>query len=233
VAWRDNPGPAWYAKRGDRIVVMMGLTAAGLLVLVGWISGRSTARYLYYVERAFWMVAILRLAISASAGITLEKERGTWPLLLMTPLDDLQIVHAKAWAALRRSAVLLVSAFVIQIGWLLSGTGASHLVGALLIILSRMVSVLFVLAAALYFGVRLKTTTVAAGAAVGACLCLTFLVSGVLGPLLFRMLWTFQAGSRDPVVFGAAMAGGTVMLYVSLAGLLFDQAQRNVRRHVF
>jgi ABC-type transport system involved in multi-copper enzyme maturation permease subunit len=233
VTWRDNPGLAWYAKRGDRIFVSVALAAAGVIVLAGWLSGLSTAAYLFYVERAFWMVAILRLAISASAGITLEKERGTWPLLLTTPLDDVQIVQAKAWAALRRSAVLLLSAFAIQLGWLISGTGTSHLVAALLTMLSRAVSVLFVLAAALYFGVRLKTTTVAAAAAVGSCLCLMFLVSELLGPLLFRMLWTFRAGWRDPVVFGLAMAVGAVMLYVSLAALLFEQAQRSVRRYAF
>jgi ABC-type transport system involved in multi-copper enzyme maturation permease subunit len=233
VTWRDNPGLAWYAKRGDRIFVSVALAVAGVIVLAGRLSGLPVAAYLFYLERAFWMVAILRLALSASAGITLEKERGSWPLLLTTPLDDTQIVHAKAGAALRRSAVLLVSAFAIQLGWLLSGTGASHVAAALLTMLSRAVSVLFVLAAALYFGVRLKTTTVAAAAAVGSCLCLMFLVNELLGPLLFRMLWTFQAGSRDPVVFGLAMGAGTVMLYVSLAGLLFDRAQRDVRRYVF
>jgi ABC-type transport system involved in multi-copper enzyme maturation permease subunit len=233
VTWRDNPGLAWYAKRGDRIVVSVALAAAGVIVLAGWLSDLSTAAYLFCVERAFWMVAILRLAISASAGITLEKERGTWPLLLATPLNDIQIVQAKAWAALRRSAVLLLSAFAIQLGWLLSGTSTSHVVAALLSTLSRAVSVLFVLAAALYFGVRLKTTTVAAAAAAGTSLCLIFLVSELFGPLLFRLLWTFQARSRDPAVLTLAMAAGMVLLYVPLAGWFFERAQRNVRRYVF
>jgi ABC-type Na+ efflux pump permease subunit len=230
VAWKDNTGPVWYLKRADKTAVTVALTVSCLIAAASELGLRDEAVHLFYLERAFWMVAILRLAILAADSVTREKESGAWAVLLTTPLDDTQIVHAKALTALRRDAMLLLSALAIQLAWLIGAPDASEITSTLLFMLSRVASVFLVLAVGLYYGVHLKATVAAAGAAVGTCLCLIYLVGGRLLPLLVRLPWFPHrlAASPDLVI-----PASVIVLSLSLGALLFERTRRDLRQCIF
>ncbi len=234
IAWKDNPGPIWHLRWADKAIVMGALAISCLIAAASGLDLRDGASHLYHLERVYWMVAILRLAVLAATGITREKENGAWAVLLTTPLDDMQIVHAKAMAALRRNSALLFSAFVIQIGWLIGATDASEVASTLLFMLSRAVSIFLALAVGLYYGVHLKATVAAAGAAVGTYLCLVYLAGGQLLPLLLRAPWPPGRGfSGSRMAADSVVPAGVIVLSISLGALLFERTRRDLRRYIF
>ena len=196
--------------------------------------------YLYYVDGAFWLVVLLRLAISAAGGITREKENGAWPILLTTPLDDRQIVRTKALAALRQNAIVILAGlalhvcFIVSVG--LSSPPYARVIYPLASTFARIISALFVVCAGLYFGVRMRTTTAAAAAAFGAHLFLNYLVGGQLINMAVQLYWNpSRASSRLQVLYALSfvIGMGLAVLNVALSMFLLRRARQNLRRCIF
>lgn len=236
VAWKDAHDRPWYRRRRD---IVLAVVILGLCCLI--MAARApVAQYLYYVDGAFWLVVLLRLAISAAGGITREKESGAWPILLTTPLDDRQIVRTKMMAALRQNAIVILAGLAVHIGFIVSvgavGPPYARVIYSSVPAFSRTISVLFVVCAGLYFGARMKTTTAAAAAAFGAHLCLNYFVGGQLTGMVVRLLWNPGRTSGSFQVLYAlslVMGVGLALLNVALGILLLWRAIRNVRRYVF
>ncbi len=234
ITWKDNPGPIWRLRWADKTIVIGALMISCSIAAASELGLRDEAVSLFYLERVFWLAAILRLAVLAATGITREKENGAWAVLLTTPLDDMQILHAKAMAALRRDSALLFSAFAIQIGWLIGATDTSEIASTLLFMLSRVVSVFLAMTVGLYYGVHLKATVAAAGAAVGTYLCLVYLVGGQLLPLLLRAPWLPGRGfSGSRMAADSVVPAGVIVLSISLGALFFERTRRDLRRYIF
>jgi ABC-type transport system involved in multi-copper enzyme maturation permease subunit len=247
VAWKENPEGLQVWRRSNIAAIVAAVVLGALMVLMGMggTAGRgifSTAYRVYvyhYVLGGFWLLVLLRLAVSAAGSITHEKESGAWPVLLLTPLDDGRIVHGKALGALRRNAVLVLAFLVVQTcATLVEGSGPRGVV-ALFYVLSRLASVGFILAMGLYFGVRLKTTTAAAAATLVTYLCINYLVAGNFNPLFGFLLRLIIAGAGRSwgnnvmITYLAALLGGAFVLDTVLSVFLLGRAVRNVRRYVF
>ncbi len=220
--------------------LVAGLAALAVCILAAAAHAAGTRNYdvyVYYFSWGLWMVALLRLAISAAGGITTEKEGGTWPMLLATPLDDERILRGKALAALRRNIVLLLSALAVQICFLLCASASPKALSAGLCLLSAAASVFFIASAGLFFGMRLRSTTAAVTAAIGAYLCLNYIVCGRYNPLFGWLLWKMASlsgtGSARFLLLGFGMGAATFVLDAALGMLLVRRALRVMRRHVF
>jgi ABC-type transport system involved in multi-copper enzyme maturation permease subunit len=246
VAWKDNP-TGFFPWRRSNIAVVIAAVLLCALMLVLEMSGavrRGAAfsayqRYVYhYVLGGFWLLVVLRLAVSAAGSITREKESGAWPVLLLTPLKDGRIVCGKALGVLRRNAVLLLAFFAVQTcAILVEGTGPRGVV-TLFYALARLASVAFILTMGLYFGVRLRTTTTAAAATVAIYLCVNYIVAGNYNPLFTFLLRAIISGARGYgnnfiIVYMAALMGGAFILETVSSVFLLRRAIRNVRRYVF
>lgn len=246
VAWKENPEGLRVWRRGNIAAVMAAGALCALMLLMGmggttgrWVFSTTDRLYVYhYVLGGFWLLVLLRLAVSAAGSITREKESGAWPVLLLTPLHDGRIVCGKAVGALRRNTVLLLAFFAVQTcAVLVEGTGPRG-VAALFYALSRLASVVFILTMGLYFGVRLRTTTAAAAATIAAYLCVNYIVAGSYNPLFTFLLRTTilgagRWGNSIIIAYLAALLGGAFVLDAVLSVFLLRRAIRNVRRYVF
>ncbi|MHC4351569.1 MAG: hypothetical protein ACYS0H_02515, partial [Planctomycetota bacterium] len=160
-----------------------------------------------------------------------EKEARTWPMLLMTPLEDEEIVKGKAIAAFRRNVPLLLMYFVLFCVFYLKLVGPKSILFIALSLLPLISSVLFVIGSGLYFGTRLRTTTGAVAATIGLHLIVTYLFCGMFNPLnRFFYMAVFQRGGQW-LYFGV-----TIIRCLTIAGIglaLARCARRRIRRDIF
>ena len=237
LVWKDTAGRLLPWRRADMAIAVVALVACGLIIAIHSPRTGSYGFYLHYFTWGLWLLALVRLAISVAGGITREKEGGTWPLLLTSPLDSNQIIRAKAVAALRQNAILLLSAFAVQCSLLFSTVGRVNVFYMAFSVVSMVATIFFIVSAGLYFGVRLRTTTVAAAATLGTHLCLNFVVSRLLITFLFRLLWHPIArtggSSIRMALLSFAPSSGMLILNLLLARFLLRRARRNVRQYVF
>ena len=148
-------------------------------------AGRGMAfGLLYSVQAGFSLIIIVRLAVLSASSVTSEKEAGTWPILLATPLDDTDILRGKAIAAFRRNLPLLIVLVVLQaVSWLLNTFGGFPIFYSLLYIIQGTVTlagtVVLVIGLGLYFSVRLKSSNSAIAATVGVYIGLGYFCCGM------------------------------------------------------
>jgi len=237
LIWKENPC-AVFQWRWDNIAV--GAAAVAICGVAMSVDVRRVPYlyvYLHYIASGIWLLALLRLSIAVAGGITREKESGTWPVLLTTPLDDRQIVRTKAKAALRRNAVLLLSAFAVLMCLFFRTAGFLNAFYGVFSVLSWAVGVVYIVGAGSYFGVRLRTTTVAAAATLGTYLCLSYVVAGLVNAMFLRLLWPAITSSRGPtsriMLLSFAMSMGTIVVEFVLGRHLLRRACRTVRQYVF
>ncbi len=241
LVWKDTGGRLLPWRRADVALGVIALLTCGLVVVAQSPRTGSYAFYVHYFSWGLWLLAIVRLSISVAGGITREKEGGTWPLLLTTPLESNEIVRAKAVAALRQNAILLLSVFTVQSCLFFSmvrGLSSSYMSYMAFSIVSMVITVFLVTSAGLYFGVRLRTTTVAAAATLGLYLCLNYVVGRLLTAVLFRFLWNPIARAGGGPSLTMAMLSflpscGLLALDLVLGIFLLRRARRDIRHYVF
>jgi ABC-type transport system involved in multi-copper enzyme maturation permease subunit len=236
VVWKDTGGRLFPWGRADIVAAVTALGTCGLIV-VGTMPGAPVNEiYLRYLSLSFWFLVLLRLVLSVAGGITREKESGAWPILLTTPLDSRRIVRAKAAAALRQNMIPLLSAFAVQGCLLLRTAGLS--IGSYVLYsgLYMVASAFLIVSLGLYFGVRLRTTNLAAAATVGTYLCVT-MMGRVFQNVFIRLAWPpavrYGGPPRVLLLLNSIIFGCAIVLALALSGLLLWRACRNVRRYVF
>ena len=158
VAWRElrthlMPSRR-YAAWGTILVV-------GLMAVIYLSAGASIGTGDFQIGSALVLLALglLATAVVAATGITSEKEAGSWPILLVTPLGRDHILLGKAVGVARRSlpvwALLgLHIVYCIGLGYMYP------LVGLLLLVVSLGAAV-FLTGSGLFFGAMCRRTTTA------------------------------------------------------------------------
>jgi ABC-type transport system involved in multi-copper enzyme maturation permease subunit len=242
IIWKERCTALFQTRR-------RGLFFAGLLVAV--MSGvialfvlerESLYPIVFMIAWFVQMVFLVDLAVAAAGAVTREREAGTWPILLATPLEAGEIIKGKALGVCRRNLplllplpVLFVFAFTLRPlddkGLWQSAFGAATLAGSLAS------TTLFLLGAGLYFSARVRTTTMAVTATLVAYLASKFLFFGFFGLFLTvaaRMVNALgiRGGTAAPV--GAAViAVVSAVAYAGMGLLFMGLAVGQVRRNVF
>lgn len=238
AAWKEESGNLRH-WRNTLLMAAATLVICTLIVIAkSTRRGRSVTIFPYYGLAGLWLVAFLRLALSTAGSITREKESGAWPVLLTTPLSETQILRGKVVAALRRNGVLLLSLLAIQacLMWHSDIPGRGVIVA--LYALQRVASIGFIVGAGLYFGTRLRTTTVAVASTMAAFLGVNYVIAGQFNPL-FPLLWRWIVpvvstwGNYSQVCFMALTTGPMIVVVAVLGLWMLRRARRNVREYVF
>ena len=137
------------------------LLLLGLLVAIEVLTrDELTSSFTQGLYGGFLLVFVgVCAAVTAGLGIAKEREAGTWPLLLVTPLEDRVILLGKAVALLRRSLpACLILAFHFV---LLAALGYMHPIGLLHMALITVGIVAFVTGTGLYFSTLVRRPTAA------------------------------------------------------------------------
>jgi hypothetical protein len=207
------------------------LIAAVLLLLS---SGRNRFLPPYFMY-AFYLVALVRMAVFSAGSITVEKEARTWPVLLATPLENRDIVRGKAIAAFRRNVPLLLLYIILFFILNFKMAGITNFPLVLLTIALNLLplasSILFVIGSGLYFGTRFRATTGAVAATIGLYFTITFLFCGMFNPLnRFLYMAVFRRGGQW-LYFSVTIVRS---LTIGGAGLSFARCARHrLRRDIF
>jgi ABC-type transport system involved in multi-copper enzyme maturation permease subunit len=184
VIWRELRAP--FIRGVDNRNSRIGLAATILALLLTYVPpqiGGYLDESLAHVSYALLFVflgAVFNVVFSATR-ITMEKESQTWPLLLLTPLSDWDILLGKAISAFRRC---------LPIWGLLAGhmifftlVGYIHPVALFHLLILVAWLTCFITGAGLYFSARLRHTTAAVVANFGLVLGLW-----AVGPIVVGLL---------------------------------------------
>jgi ABC-type transport system involved in multi-copper enzyme maturation permease subunit len=138
---------------------------------------------------------LLTITVSASV-ISTERESGTWPLLLLTPLTDRAILAGKFVGVLRRCgpAWLALLAYVVAFTY----GGCFHPLALAQVIILSLTVLLFLSATGFYFGLRFRRATEAVTAnlvSAGVLWCVIPILAAV------AELQTRKAGLSESIAF--------------------------------
>ncbi len=231
IIWKEMRKGFIGRSKGDVAIFTLSIGAFLIAVILLLLSGRRNSFLPRYFMLAFYLVALLRMAVFSAGSITVEKEARTWPVLLATPLEDKDIVRGKAIAAFRRNAPLLLMYFILFCIFYLKMVGLKSVLAIVLNLLPLASSVLLVIGSGIYFGMRFRTTTAAVAATIGFYVAITYLFCGMFNPLnRFLYMTVFRRGGQW-LYFGVTIVR---CLTVGSVGLAFARcARRRVRRNIF
>jgi ABC-type transport system involved in multi-copper enzyme maturation permease subunit len=146
------------------------------------------------VFTSFMLVyGLMGTAVIAAGTVPQEKEAGSWPLLLTTPLSEVEVAFGKAVGVLRRSLPAWAPmGFHLA---LFTGLGRMHVVALPLMALSVLSLAVFVTGLGLLFGTLVKRTVTATVLTLLVCAAL-WMVLPVM--ILFILAMMVQTGGRVP-----------------------------------
>ena len=240
VFWKEMR-KGFVGRRKGEVVIFILLIAFFLSIAVLQLlsSGRNSFRPPRYFMSAFYIVVMIRMAVSSAGSIAGEKEARTWPVLLTTPLENKEIVRGKAIAAFRRNIPLLLLYIILISIWFIKMAGIkSILVIILYLLLPTATSVMFVIGAGLYFGVRMKTSTLAIAATVGSYITLSYFVFGMLLNPLRTIFFSgiYRTVPYSTIIFQLLNAALSIIPALALGGIgifLKRRAVRQLRHNIF
>jgi len=243
IVWKERCTPLFRSHRRGLLLPGALILVLAVIMAVSVRAGASLSLMAFFLIQVVQLLFVIDLAIAAAGAVTKEKEARTWPVLLMTPLDNGEIIHDKALGVLRRNLPMLLPVPVLYLLALLpdrsqqmhlwqsaavSGLMATALVSKTLCLLGM----------GLYFSVRLRTTTAAIVATLVVYVSSLLLFGGSLGPLLFLLAGTLNrlgvhqgAGTMPLAMLAFALiAAGT---YAGVGLLCVHWSAARVRRNVF
>ncbi len=251
IVWKEMRKPFFGRRKASFILyaVLAGVILVGSIPMVfGLRMGRGFGSPLFsYLMMGFSLIVFVRLAVLSAASITAEKEAGTWPILLATPLDDTEIVRGKAIAAFRRNVPLLLLLILLQVvpylGIILfRGMGFLSvfytIIYTIIYAIGLAGTVVFVIGLGLYFGVRLKSTNAAVASTVGIYIGVELFGRRVLTTLLYSIFLaaSYRQGGRGAVLTWLIPIAVTLIPTCVCLGVGLLAAQRarcRLRRNIF
>jgi ABC-type transport system involved in multi-copper enzyme maturation permease subunit len=243
IIWKERCTPLFKGTRRS-VSVAAALFAALILVVLFVLVVLHGPTYvvLFPLVQALQLILVIDLAAGAAGAVTKEREARTWPILLMTPLDDAEIVRGKMIGVFRRNvplllAVLILYPMMLYVGSMNMKTPLQWVQGTILLPVHLGSMSVFLLGSGLYFSTRLRTTTVAVVSTLAAYYLPKFLFCGFLSPM-FTMSTGMAAvmvgrggGSTASWVMWVAVAPAVV--YIGMGLLFMRLAVRRVRRDIF
>jgi len=162
VIWRELRAP--FIRGVDNRNSRIGMAATILALLLTYVPSQMGGYlddnfvHVSYALLFVFLGAALNVVFSATR-ITTEKESQTWPLLLLTPLSDWDILLGKAISAFRRCLPIwgLLAGHMI----LFTLVGYIHPVASFHLLILVAWLTCFITGAGLYFSARLRHTTAA------------------------------------------------------------------------
>jgi len=230
VVWKETRRGVWYGwSLSDIAICSLALTGA---VVPFWLVGLSGGKPMGLGLFIAWCLSILlviRLAVECAGNVPREREARTWPILLMTLLEDKEIVNGKAKAALLRNAPLLITMAVITLFLFVVFPRPETLLAAGWGLISQVASILLAIGIGSYFGVTIKTRMSAVVATIALCLTVKYgigwiflPVAGVIAMGSGGAVWGFFLGMIVPCV-----------IHVTIGVAAIRVAAQRVRHEVF
>jgi ABC-2 type transport system permease protein len=233
--WKEKMKGFWGQTRTDRIVTILLICLFCIIAFCFlFTSGNSIVRY--SISGLYWAV-IIRLAIATAGSIAGEKEARTLPVLLVSPIQDKDIILGKAKGALWRNYPLIILYIFLNIliyfSYLKSGMSITNLFLQIpLLVIQITCAVLFIIGCGSLLGVRTKNASTAIAATIGSYFVLSYLFCGAFNPLRTIIISSFYRGGS--VIFTIFTISVLPMIFMGLSGLyLLKLSIRKLRYNIF
>ncbi len=192
----------------------------------------------YYLLGGVYLIAMIRLAIFTAGSIAGEKEARTWPILLMTPLENKEIIRGKVIASIWRNIPFLVI-YILLLGVFYFCVNVQRFslvqisISLLIATVSIAGSVLFLTGNGLYFSVRFRTAAPAIAATIGAYLVVRYLFCGIFNPFRFMLMRTIMRSRSSYLILSFAVSIVPTLILSGIGIILTWRAICRLRRNVF
>lgn len=214
VMWKETRRGWLYGwSLSDIAICCIALAAVVVPILVLDLVGSEPAAGLgTFIAWCLSVFLVIRLAVECAGNVPREREARTWPILLMTSLEDREIVYGKAKAALLRNSPFLITPAAIILFLFAMFPRAEILFFAGWGLVSQVASILLAIGIGSYFGVTVKTRMSAVVATVALCLTVKYGIgwmfipmAGVIGMSVGGGVWAFFLGMIVPCVIHATI----------------------------
>jgi hypothetical protein len=246
-ALRQIEGPAVIWKELGRPLaksIRHNLPIFGVLAVVLFLTyviralGMCAMFLCHMYTTALWLITAIRTGTMAAISIAREKEARTWPILLGTCLDDWEIIRGKAtavlcqnwpaWAmlAIHCSGFFLSLSLFNQFGGFSIGWQLTYTVAGLLNLIGY---VTFLVCAGLYFGLRMRSSTVAVMATLGSLLGL-YILKYVISLIVISLVMAPMFGFYGMMISSSLVS---IVCYAGIGVLLLRRTKCQLRQHTF
>ena len=241
IAWKEKRQGFFGQNRTDRILTILLLCLFCLLAVSFLFSGRNTVSDAItgYSVTGIYLAIMVRLAVATAGSIAGEKEARTLPVLLVSPLEDKDIIRGKVKAALWRNIPFIILYLILSLVRMFSYTSvglptrfAQSLIQLPFSAISISCSILFLIGCGSFLGVRLKTAATAIAATVGCYFAVTYLFCGLLNPIriILPAIMRWSSYMLILVLFIQFLP----MIFMGVTGLyLLRRSIRDLRHHIY
>ena len=239
VFWKEMYQGFFGRSKTDTVITILIFILASISGVLFLLSARNNRFIIfpYYLLLGVYLIVMIRLAIFIAGSIAGEKEARTWPILLMTPLDDKEIISGKVIAAVWRNVPPLII-YMLLLGIFYFCVNSQMfpveqiLISLIIAAASIIGSVLFLIGNGLYFSVRFRTATSAIAATIGSYLFFRYFFCGMFIRII--LIRTIMMRSRTSYLLSPFVASVVPTLLVSGIGIILTwRAIRLLRRNVF
>jgi ABC-type Na+ efflux pump permease subunit len=192
----------------------------------------------YYIISGVYLIVMIRLAIFTAGSIAGEKEARTWPILLMTPLKDMDIIRGKVAAAIWRNIPLLLTHMVL-LGIFYFCINSQRfpleqiLISLLIAAVSIIGSILFIIGSGLYFSTRFRTAAFAIAATICSYLVVRYLFCGIFNPFRYMLMRTIMRSRTSYLVLSFAVSIVPTLILGGIGIILIWRAVHRLRCNIF
>jgi len=173
---------------------------------------------------AFLFMGYLRTASLSASSIVSEKQARTWTSILMTPIDDWQIIKSKALAVFYRNLPIwiILTIHILLFGLIHNEAQQRLLITLIFIPVGMIGSLFFIISSGLYFSARLKTVTAAVASTIGANLFLQYSCCTGSSIGLSMMMFNMNQPGSDIMMIVSMLIGALINIGINVGiGFLF------------
>ncbi len=174
------------------------------------------------------LMLVIRLAVDCAGNVPREREARTWPIVLMTLLEDKEIVYGKAKASLLRNSPFLIAPAMIILLLFVVFPRAEIFLAVGWGLMSLVASILLAIGIGSYFGVTIKTRMSAVVATMALFLTVKYGMAWIFMPVVGMV--AMGAGGTVPAIF-LAIIGCVIHITIGVAAIRV--AAQRVRHDVF
>lgn len=238
VIWKEMYKGFLGTGKIDRAIPILLIVLFCLTAVLFIFTSRNRISFVfpYYLMSGIYLIIEVRLAVATAGSIAAEKESRTLPVLLVTPLENKEIIHGKIRAALWRNIPLLILYLLLLFFFyygIRNQVFLQMLIGIPLTVIGVVGSILFIVGSGSYFGVRFKTATAAIAATLGSYFVLRFLFCGILNPFRFILLNRIMRSYMRMIALSVLVSALPTLALGMLGIFLERRAVRRLRQNIF
>jgi ABC-2 type transport system permease protein len=233
IIWKEKYRGIFGNRKIDRIAALLIYIFCSIVISLSFGSRNIGLSLIGFTMAGMYLVLLLRLSIATAGGIAGEKEARTLPILLVTPLENRDIILGKAKAGILRDMPLFILYFILNFimfanyGFRGMVKFSQLLYQLPLIVVGTFSMVLFIIGSGSYFGARMKTSTTAIAATIGSFFGI-YVFIGIFNPV--RLFLMFGGARLNPAYINLISIVSSIVSTVFLGVIGVFLLRRSIRK---